>query len=353
MSNKTGAKTPVWLISLLIAYGTLLLALTALNRFGADRWWFGALNLYLPQAVWAIPALVLTVVTWKMARRLLWAPLLCILLVAVPLMDLCLPLSAPSEPPGYLPVRVLTWNIKYGLHGKGAIQEIINEIERNHPAILFFQDAGDAMSGPLGAYFKTWNVRFDGQYLVASKLPLEDLKILALPFFGEEQSCLRTRVRIGETTVTLFDVHLQTPRHGLEALRETKSNPWDLPQAILNFENNVAARLTQVRELQSYISHEQGPVIVAGDLNSPDASQVCAALRGLALHDAFAEGGTGYGYTYGHFLLQHKLPGVHISWMRLDHIMMSSQFLTRNCQVGSALASDHRPVIADLMLVHN
>jgi endonuclease/exonuclease/phosphatase (EEP) superfamily protein YafD len=123
-----------------------------------------------------------------------------------------------------------------------------------------------------------------------------------------------------------------------------------LPQAIQLLENNVEARVTQVQALQGYIRQEQGPVIVAGDLNSPDASQVCATLRGVGLHDAFAEGGKGYGYTYGHFLLQHRLPALNVSWIRIDHFMMSSQFQARHCWTGTGDASDHRPVIADLVL---
>jgi len=126
-----------------------------------------------------------------------------------------------------------------------------------------------------------------------------------------------------------------------------------LPKAIQQLENNVEARLTQVRTLREYVRQEQGPVIIVGDLNSPDASLVCKTLRAVDLHDAFAEGGKGYGYTYGHFLLQHRVPALNVSWMRIDHIMLSSQFQSRHCWTGTGKASDHRPVIADLVLGNN
>jgi endonuclease/exonuclease/phosphatase family metal-dependent hydrolase len=112
----------------------------------------------------------------------------------------------------------------------------------------------------------------------------------------------------------------------------------------------VQARYIQAQALREYISQEKGPFIVAGDLNSPDDSWVCVTLRAAGLHDAFAEGGKGYGYTYGHSLLQKRLPALKTSWMRIDHILTSRQFQTRDCRVGTANASAHRPVIADLVL---
>jgi endonuclease/exonuclease/phosphatase family metal-dependent hydrolase len=38
-----------------------------------------------------------------------------------------------------------------------------------------------------------------------------------------------------------------------------------------------------------------------------------------------------------------------VSWMRIDHVMMSSHFKTLGCRTGTGGASDHRPVIADLL----
>jgi endonuclease/exonuclease/phosphatase (EEP) superfamily protein YafD len=158
---------------------------------------------------------------------------------------------------------------------------------------------------------------------------------------------------IGGRVVALYNVHFQSPRWGLNAFRDVRRKPWYLPTAVQAFKHNVESRVIQVRALREYVLQEQGPVIVAGDLNSPDASVVCSTLRSIDLHDAFAEGGKGYGYTYGHYLLEHRAPFLNFSWMRIDHIMMSSQFLTRDCRSGTDQASDHRPVIADLMLYRN
>lgn len=347
---KSHLKAPDWLLTLSFAYLAILATLSVLNQIGADRWWFGALNLYLPQVIWAVPGVLIAAISLIVAWRWTWVPLLGVALVAGPLMGLCWPLHSTHKPSAGLPLRVMTWNIKYGIHDKLAHMAIMYEIERNKPTVVLLQDAGGVLNSPLGDYFSTWNVRSDGQYIIASKLPLSVFQVRRISFYGEEHTCLRTQLQFGGTKVALYNVHLQSPREGLDAMRIARNKPRNLPKAIQQLKYNVKARLIQVHALREYLRQESGPVIIAGDLNSPDSSQVCAILRDINLHDAFAEGGKGYGYTYGHFLFQNKLPDHNLSWMRIDHIMMSSQFQSRNCWVGTGKASDHRPVIADLVL---
>jgi endonuclease/exonuclease/phosphatase family metal-dependent hydrolase len=284
------------------------------------------------------------------ARYWTWVPVVGIVWVLGPLMGFCWPKSAPRTAQGSLPLRVMTWNTKYGTHDKLAHLALKQDIEWYNPSVVLLQDAQGALEGPLGRYFSKWNVRSDGQYVIASRLPLGELKLLRLPFPGGDQTCLRTQVQIGGSAVALYNVHLESPRSGLNALRVVKEKPWYLPQAVQTLAQNVEVRFSQVQALQEYVRQEQGPVIVAGDLNSPDSSLVCATLRGVGLHDAFAEGGKGYGYTYGHFLLKYRAPAFDFSWMRIDHIMMSSQLRSQRCWTGTYKASDHRPVIADLTL---
>jgi endonuclease/exonuclease/phosphatase family metal-dependent hydrolase len=341
---------PAWLLVLIFAYLMILAALTVLNHIGADRCWFGALNLYLPQVIWAIPGVLIVALSLLVAWRWTWLPLLGMAWVAGPLMGLNWPLHVSLKPSTVPLLRVMTWNVKYGNHDALALMEIMYEIERNKPAVVLLQDSGGVLSSPLGDYFSTWNVRSAGQYVIASKLPLSALQVKRISFFGEEHTCLRTQLQLGGTQVALYNVHFESPRVGLDAMRSARRNLRNLPKAIQQLEHNVKARLIQVHTLREYLSQESGPVIIAGDLNSPDASQVSAILRDIDLHDAFAEGGKGYGYTYGHFLFQNRLPDHNVSWMRIDHIMMSSQFQSRNCWAGTGRASDHRPVIADLVL---
>lgn len=347
MTTATRRKVPVWFLTLTCAYGAILAAMTILNRFGSDRWWFGALNLYLPQIVWAVPGVLLTALSLgRAARRWIWAPLLCIAWVLGPIMGLCWHGHAPRS----ASVRIMTWNVKYGGYNKITQFAISCDIDSARPDVVLLQDAGGLLNGPIGRFFRGWNVRSFGQYIIASRLPLDEGEVRLIPFSGENHTCLRCRLHVGTKTVILYSVHFLSPRWGLDAFREVRRLPWYLPSAVQQLEENVEARLSQARTLREMVRQEREPVIVAGDLNSPDSSLACAALREAGLHDAFAEGGEGYGYTYGHSLLRRRLPWHGVSWMRIDHIMLSPELQSGACKAGTEKVSEHRPVIAEVVL---
>lgn len=336
-----------WLLILNGAYAAILLAITTLNRLGPDRYWPGALNLYLPQVMWALPGAFLILLTWKYHRSSLWLPALCMLWVLGPLMGYNWPSRQARAEASGRPLRVMTWNIKYGNHD---LAPLIEEVERSRPDIVLFQDAVHAAQGPLAEYFSGWQVRSQGQYLIASRYPLSQAEVHPLPYSGrKKESFMYCRVRVGSKDVSLYNVHFKTPRTSLNAFRKAKRGAWYIPKAIERFENNVVTRLAQAGTVAGRVDREEGAVIVAGDLNSSDRSMVCGTLREAGLQDVFTVCGRGYGYTYGHFLLRHRLPWLRVSWMRIDHIMATHDLAPQRCWVGTGKASDHRPVIADFI----
>jgi len=341
-------KTAVVLRSLTVVYGMILVVITVMNWKGPDRFWLGALNLYLPQAMWAIPGIMLAFLSFKADRFWTWLPLLGVLWVLGPIMGYCWSPGELKPAPGGLTLRVMTWNIKYD---RFKSRLLLDEIALCNPDVVLFQDASGSMRGPLKNYFIKWQVYSKGQYVIASRYPLSQVEAHELPFPGtRKQYFLRCRIHTGSKVIALYNIHFYTPRQSFYAFKATKRRPWDLPDAISTLDNNVKIRIAQATVVQKYLSGEPGPVILAGDLNSPDHSLVCATLRDTGLHDAFAESGKGYGFTYGHLLFKRKYPWIRVSWMRIDHIMVSSHFLTRRCWTGTGKASDHRPVIADLIL---
>jgi endonuclease/exonuclease/phosphatase (EEP) superfamily protein YafD len=86
------------------------------------------------------------------------------------------------------------------------------------------------------------------------------------------------------------------------------------------------------------------PRIVAGDLNAPESSSVVETLLHTGMRDAFSSAGFGYGFTHGHSL---KLG---LSWLRIDHVLVTDDIGVTQAYVGGKVASEHRPVIADLVL---
>ena len=328
-------------------YLASLAALTFLNWSGADRFWLGALNLYLPQFIWALPGIILAAVFFRSGRSWTWLPLVGVAWVAGPVMGFCWSLPSHQSSPQQLALRVMTWNIKYGSYD---LAPLLEEITRRQPDVVLFQDAVDSLGGPLGAFFTGWRLYSHGQFVIASRYPLSGLEVHTLPRLEPGQEYLRCQLQFGGTAVSLYNVHLKTPRKSLNAFRTARKQPEYLPSAIETFDHNIETRLQQAGALADALGAEKGPVILAGDLNSPDSSRPCALLRKAGLHDAFAERGRGYGFTYGHFLFKHRLPWLKFSWMRIDNIMVSRHVSTRNCWAGTGQASDHRPVIADLVL---
>jgi vancomycin resistance protein VanJ len=349
MTLPSRLKRPAWLPGLIVAYGLFLLLLTVLNESGADRWWPGAFNLYLPQAVWLAPVGLLLLLSLRFARRWLWVLGFYLLWVGGPIMGFRWAFGTHQEPvPAGTSLRVMTCNIKDGQRDAAALFE---DIVRYQPDVIFFQDVSKLMRGPRKDFFREWNVNAFDQYVIASRLPLAKAsrRVLSLP--DEPDCCMRTELLVGQTPVTLYNVHLLTPREGLNAFRAVRRRPGRFLAAVQELQENVERRLLQAQTLAEYIRKEPGLVIVAGDLNSPDGSLACRTLRDVNLHDAFAEGGRGYGYTYGHLLLHGRLPWLPgISWMRIDHIMLGPGIRSRRCWTGNGEASEHRPVFADLLI---
>ena len=143
------------------------------------------------------------------------------------------------------------------------------------------------------------------------------------------------------TPITICTVHLLTPREGLTAVRSTDIG------GLGTLTVNTADRVVQSEKLAADIAGMTGPIIVAGDLNATPTSMVMRTLEGTGLSDAFSEAGWGYGYTYGQFIRLHH------SYLRIDHILTSKDFFVKSAWVGGGEGSDHRPVMADLILSEN
>jgi endonuclease/exonuclease/phosphatase (EEP) superfamily protein YafD len=132
--------------------------------------------------------------------------------------------------------------------------------------------------------------------------------------------------------------HLLSPREGLNATRRERL------QGLDEWRQNFNDRLGQAVRLAGYAAQRTRPMILAGDLNAPDAAAVMRTLLRTGLRDAFSAAGLGYGYTHGHSLR------LGFSFLRIDHVLVSPEIGVVDSFAGGWQASEHRPVIADLLL---
>ncbi len=326
-------KVPKALIWANGAYLMALLALTISNALGPELSGLGSVNLYLPQWLWAIPGGLLLLLTLAVARAWAWVPLIALLWVFGPLMGFCGKGAFSGSAGGAgIHLRIMTYNVKWGIHDGHAIAA---DVLAYHPDILQLQDSEGVLNGELGKVVAGWNVRISGQYIVASPHPLPSLESRDISFAGTNHHCVRYVLQAGGTPVTIYNVHLLSPRNGLVSMRHHQ---------IGGMEGNADARLQEADRLAGYVQQESGSTLLTGDLNAPVQSLVCRKLFRAGLKDAFSESGFGYGYTYG------QATRVGHPYVRIDHVLASHQWRIEHCWVGNTQGSEHSPVIADLVL---
>jgi len=107
----------------------------------------------------------------------------------------------------------------------------------------------------------------------------------------------------------------------------------------LDYRGDPALRVTEVKETLAILGDLSGPTLLFGDLNATPESMelrpLLAAMRDLWMVHA------GQGFSY-----PAKGPV-----KRIDYVLGSTHFSTVSSRVVESLASDHRPVVMDLVLV--
>ncbi len=242
----------------------------------------------------------------------------------------------------------MTFNAKVGnaLAGGGiGAGALAAEVARHDPDIVVLQDANGLLldrgapaleGGP--PLFGLPHVFALGQYVVASRLPLRGCAPGQIGFGVEQHRYLRCAVDVHGKTLTVVTAHFKSPRDGLSATRHAGLD------GAGEWEENFSDRLEQARALARDVATMPRPLVVAGDLNAPDDSPVVQALLAAGLADSFSTSGRGFGFTYGHSMR------AGLSFLRIDHILASRDVTVVDSFVGEGRASEHRPVIADLIL---
>jgi len=102
----------------------------------------------------------------------------------------------------------------------------------------------------------------------------------------------------------------------------------------------------QLADVVSQARSAPGPVLVMGDLNISDQSRPYLVIRS-ALHDAFAEAGWGFGFTFpvNRRVGALTLPG---PLVRIDYIFHNDALHAAQASVGCRGGSDHCYVVARL-----
>ncbi|HEY4065463.1 MAG TPA: endonuclease/exonuclease/phosphatase family protein [Burkholderiaceae bacterium] len=319
---------------------TTLLSI-AYSSGAISTWWIELLQ-YVPYPAHLVPALIALGLSFTLGWRWRAVALLSVGLIATVIMGLVLG-HADS---GSSPVRMMTYNAKayHALWRPQGIENLEQEIASHHPDILVMQDSGDLTEArvqhpELGAsIFEGRHVFAQSQYIVATRFPLRDCALHDMSYRNRHGDYVHCIVTVDGRDIDLYTAHLISPRRGLNAARYERVDGVD------DWQQNFADRLEQSHKLAADIAARGRPMILAGDLNASEPSPVIRTLLATGLRDAFSSAGWGYGYTLGHALR------LGFSFLRIDHVLVSPEIGVADAFPGGKQASEHRPVIADLLL---
>jgi endonuclease/exonuclease/phosphatase (EEP) superfamily protein YafD len=302
-----------------------------------------ALLQYLPYPTYLLPAIAAAV--WSCWLGWAWRLLALGSLTVVLTVLMGLTLGHADE--GHDHIRVMTYNVKAynAIKAPNGVANLAMEIMQHDPDVIAMQDAGalSALEQDKPEAYKALmggrQVYAMGQYIVASRLPMKDCGPGWLPYRGQMHTYVHCVLTAHGKEVDFSTVHFTTPRDGLNATRAEGLKGLDAWRV------NMSDRMTQSGTLAEKLRLTKRPRILVGDLNAPETSAVVQTLLHTGMRDAFSAAGEGYGFTHGHSLW----PG--ITFLRIDHILVSDDIGVTDAFAGGKLGSQHRPVIADLLLV--
>ena len=206
---------------------------------------------------------------------------------------------------------------------------IANVVLRHRPDVLLLQEIRadvlarlvDAVSGLYGG--SPVHLVYDPKLLqaIVSRYPLEPSASLA-----PKGNAQRAVVRSPTGRITVFNVH---------------------PLRLGGWRDRYSQIAALLRE---DVLPETGPVILGGDFNAPDRSQLYAMVSN-ELVNAHGERGLGFGFTYPAFIVSPLGPVPAVPLVRIDHLFFTHHFVAvRAGTIDDSGGSDHRPVFAELAL---
>jgi endonuclease/exonuclease/phosphatase family metal-dependent hydrolase len=238
-------------------------------------------------------------------------------------------------------IRVASFNIHHGvgLDGRLDLERIAGVIEAQAPDVVGLQEV-DRHFGERSRFVDQarWLAeRLDMHVVFGANLDLEPLTpgaerrqygtailsrhrirewrntLLPRPAGGEQRGLLEAVINVRGVRVRAYNTHLQ--------------------------HNSQEERLAQVAAIRSIVAEARESVVLVGDLNAtPDSPEIGAITEDLA--DAWAQAGEGDGFTYD----------AETPHARIDYVLTSSDVVARTAAVVTSDASDHLPVVADLVL---
>lgn len=259
---------------LLVATTAAWVVFLVLHTLLADRWWpWLAVEATPPLTAVVVPLLLLALVPLATpVRRWLSVVLALLLVVGVHLAGFS-PGTEAGAPPGTA-VTVFAWSTDYWQlsDDRDAFYAFLRQQDADVYLLqeyLYWQGDGPVRiddSARLRAEFPGYEVIVDGELLTLSRLPVVAAHHRPVPDTGTDwywhgPKSQRTDLRVGERTVSFYNVHLPVPfRIGDHPLSG---------RFYRLLEGQGTWRLDELRALRTQLAGNPHSAVVAGDFNSP------------------------------------------------------------------------------------
>ena len=351
-----------WFQLFAIGYLLVVIGIAIVIRFAGDRTWWGTLAIFGPRWLCGLPLLILA--PWSLLQRsprravAVW---LAVLVVGGPIMGVNAPWrkwlgrDAPLQvahrraidhPPSgdekgetdnpsaeASHAAPQSWRLKLITCNTGGLEpdelDLLEVVEDNDRNVIVFQETSPEKVPKLAP--KGWHCGPELASRYPIKLKANEIDNGALGYWGGFAEIYEVASPVG--IIEIINVHLQTPRKGIQAFLEGQRDAQSKLTALQHSRSAVSNRA------QSLMSKSDFPVVVAGDFNMPIESVIYQRDWAI-LRNAFTVSGWGIGNT--------KFTRLHGA--RIDHVLVDGHWRIDACWVGPDVHSDHRPVLADLTL---
>jgi vancomycin resistance protein VanJ len=339
MSRFVGGARPIVTVASLGYLVIIALLAAVMWRYG-DVWWPATVLLFIGRWVFLLPLVVLVpaaiIFRWKMLVPLAIAALICV----GPLMGGRTGWHRYFPHPAGVHLRVMTFNTDGSDRIAMELSGLLSEV---HPDVVAMQECGELLIDSVTRY-QGWYHHSVRQQCFLSRFPIVDSAVMdrrALERIDEtgdiggSGDVIRYTLRMPQGSITFANLHLETPRKGLEDLHLGVFTTTRL-------RDNTELRRVESDLASRWVKGGAGPTIVAGDFNTPVESRIFQASWG-DMTDAFSRVGRGFGMT--------KMNG----WIsaRIDHVLAGPGVYVDSVRVGRDVGSDHLPLIVDLTIVPN
>lgn len=297
-----------------------------------DRTWIGTAMLFGPRWLLLLPVVALALAT-PFARRATLPTALAAAVVVGPFMGFRVGwqgLMASGED------RVGVASLNAAGHAYPVL-DLLDQLEARRVDIAAIQECSPDVETLLYRN-PGWQLHRSYELCLLTRYPSEEvesrrweeLDAIASSGMGRSGTAARYVVRLPGREVHVVNLHLETPRKGLERLR--------YGGATGPVESNIYVRDLGSRRVLDWLGTSPDQLIIMGDFNMPVESAIYR--NGWSdFANAFSKAGWGLGLTKDNGWIR----------VRIDHVLVGRSWRVRRASVGEHVGSDHWPVFAELV----